>query len=83
MTRLGVRTGRSLPIWRAEALDARGQVIAATGEIDWSMDPQPRTFALRAKSIAAVRIISENTHPRGGPFATWSTIPITRIELER
>lgn len=36
---------------------------------------QPRKFQSRAKSIAAIRLIAEDEHPRGGPFATWSMFP--------
>ena len=82
-TRIGARTGGSLPIWRAEALDARGDVVDTTGETDWSMDTQPRTFRLRAPKVFAIRIITFNIGDRNEPFSTWSHLPLARLEVER
>jgi len=84
LTRAGVVTGSSLPRWRLEALDAAGKLLATTGEIDFSMDPTPRAFGVRADGIVRVRILTDNRYPNSQTiYSTFNAVPIAEFALER
>jgi hypothetical protein len=82
LTTIGVVHGASLPRWRLEALDAKGNILANTGELEFNKEPLPRTYWLRADGIAAVRLSSDN-RGAGEPFATFGEPPIVEMILER
>ncbi|MFO0927389.1 MAG: WD40 repeat domain-containing protein [Gemmataceae bacterium] len=83
LTVAGLQGGASIAIWRLEALDASGQLLATTGEPEYSKDPLPRTYRLRADGIAAVRWVTDNRGIGDQAWATFTSPPVVEIVLER
>ncbi len=79
--------GSSTPKWTAEALDASGAVLDTAAETSFQVSVPARFFSLSApagKTIARVRITSDNRLSPSQPDEVWSTfnsIPLDDFEL--
>jgi hypothetical protein len=82
LTRIGVAKGASLPMWRLEALDEGGNILATTGQLEYCKDPLPRTYEVRAEGIRAARLFCDNNSANKRPWASYTSPPIVEITLE-
>jgi WD40 repeat protein len=82
LTRIGVINGASLPRWRLESLDADGNILATTGEMEFPKDAIPRTYWSRADGIRMARVICDNNRGGGQPYSTFTALPLVELLLE-
>ena len=76
-------TGITFPEWQAQALNAKGEIVAEAGEPlgsgkKYYSDVPARTFTLSGPEIVAVRFRSNNHH-----FAGFSAVVIDDLTLVR
>jgi hypothetical protein len=81
LTRIGATKGASVPTWKVEALDRRGQVLASAGETH-GLYEQPRKLSVEGSNIGRVRLSSDNRFGNG-TWATYNSLPVAEFEAER
>jgi hypothetical protein len=81
LTRIGVTKGASVPTWKLEALDRRGNVLASADEIH-GLYEQPRKVSVAGRNISRVRLSSDNRFGTG-TWATYNSLPVAEFEAER
>jgi hypothetical protein len=81
LTRIGTAGGASVPTWRLEAFDRRGRRIGSTGE-EHGLPLQPQQFSVSGNGIVRVLLSTDNRSGEG-TWATWNSLPIVELKLDR
>lgn len=81
LTRIGTANGASTPTWKLEAFDGGGALLGSTGE-ERGLPLEARQFAIAAQGIARVVLTTDNRWG-DGTWATWSSLPVVEIGVER
>jgi hypothetical protein len=81
LTRIGTAGGASVPTWSLEAFDTQGRKVGAVGE-EHGLPPEPRQFSVTSDAIVRVLLRTDNRYGQG-TWATWNSLPVVELELER
>jgi len=81
ITRIGTRGGASVPTRTLKAFDSRGQVVSFTGETHW-LPKEPKAFSLTGQGIVKILLETDNRFGNGA-WATWSSLPLVEMEIQR
>lgn len=81
LTRVGLINGASIPTWALNAFDRGGKELATAGEQHGSYQ-QPRQVSVSGAGIARVRLSTDNRFGEG-TWATYNSLPVAEIEVER
>ncbi len=81
LTRIGTAGGASVPTWTLRAFDAKGAVVASTGE-EHGLPSEPRQFSTEGSAIAVVRLRTDNRFGTG-TWATWNSLPVAEFRILR
>ena len=79
--RIGTAGGASIPTWNMVAYDRGGNIVGSIGE-QHGLPAEPKEFWLEGSGIVRIEIKTDNRYGKG-TWATWNSLPVSRLLLER